>query len=157
MNALADALRKAAAAAGQTLPEPAAAPPSGPAAPQLPDPSESSWIELLRRHGVEIPREPTMGQLVQRSDACSRSLKDAGRRREAEALTGEKDSFLRARAARAWALVKARFAELDLSEKAYRALKQEEADPERVLVRLRGDRGEALRGVGAARLREALS
>ena len=160
MNSLADALRRAAADAGVTVAQPApdAAPaPVGSPSHDLPDPLASAWVTLLRQHGADVPATPTMGQLVQRSDGCARALKDAGRRREAEALTREKDTFLKARAAKAWALVKARFAELDLNEKAYRALKQEDADPERVLIRLRGARGDALRGAGAARLREALT
>jgi hypothetical protein len=156
MNSLADALRRAAADAGVQVAETPSPPPEAPGS-GLPDPLASPWVALLRQHGADVPTTPTMGQLVQRSDACARALKEGGRRREAEALTREKDTFLKARAAKAWALVKARFAELDLNEKAYRALKQEDADPERVLTRLRGPRGEALRGAGAARLREALS
>ena len=154
MSTLAEALRRAAVANGSPVPEAPAPTPSG--TDDLPDPLGSDWIALLRSHGVDLPGGPTMGQLVQRSDACARALKEGGRRRESEALVREKDSFLRARAAKAWALVKARFAELELSEKAYRSLKQEDADPERILVKLRGARGEALRGTGAAKLREAL-
>lgn len=156
MSTLADALRKAASTAG--LPEPVAtAPRVDETLAQLPDPLDSAWVAMLREAGVEIPASPSMGQLVQRSDALARAHKDAGRRREAEAVTREKDTFLRARAAKAWSLVKARFAELDLNEKAYRALKQEDVDPERILGRLKGPKGDALRGVGAARLRDALA
>jgi len=160
MNSMADALRRAAANAGVQAPaDPVAAEDAARTAEgdALPDPLSGPWVALLREHGVDVPTNPTMGQLVQRSDARARALKEGGRRREAEALTREKESFLKARAAKAWSLVKARFAELDLNEKAYRALKQEDADPERVLARLRGSRGEALRGAGAARLREVLA
>ena len=111
----------------------------------------------FRELGGEVPRDPTLGQLTQRSDALARSLEASGRKRDAAELRRRKEALLRERARRAWGLVKDRFEALALSEKAYRALKQEDADPERILARLRGPKGEALRGVGAAKLREALS
>ena len=126
-------------------------------APLFPDPLDSAWIALLRQLGGEVPPHPTMGQLVQRSDARSRALKESGRGRDAAALRKAREDFQRDRALKAWSLVKERFAALELSEKAYRALKQEEADPERVLTRLSGARGEELRGAGAARVRDALT
>ena len=110
----------------------------------------------MRSLAVEIPREPSLGQLTQRSDAKSRELAAAGRRREADGLKRAKEAYLRERERAAWALVKARFEALGLPEKAYRALKQEGADAERVLTRVSGKRGEALRGAGAARVRDAL-
>jgi hypothetical protein len=97
-----------------------------------------------------------MGQLVQRSDARARALADAGRGRDAAALKKAREEFQRDREKRAWAFVKERFAALELSEKTYRALKQEEADPERILARLTNKRAEELRGMGAGRLREEL-
>lgn len=131
--------------------------PSSPTgSPTLPDPLAGEWGALLRDLGVEIPRGPTLGQLTQRSDAKSRELLAVGRRREAEALKRAKESYLRERERAAWALVKARFEALALPEKAYRALKQEGADAERVLLRVSGKRGEALRGAGASRVRDAL-
>lgn len=145
-----DQLRNAlAAATGAKMPAP---PPSD----GLPDPLRSDWVARLRELGADVPREPTMGQLVQRSDAMGRQLEAQGRKREAAALKGLKQGFLSEREKAAWGKVKDRFAELALSEKTYRSLKAEEADPEKVLVKLRGDRGEALRGAGHARLREAL-
>jgi hypothetical protein len=140
-------------APGTPAPETTPAAPSGPA---LPDPATSPWIARYRELGGEVPRTPTLGQLVQRSDALARALEASGRRREAAELRQAREAFVRDRAQRAWAAVKTRFAELDLPEKAYRALKQEDVDPEAVLPRLRGARGEALRGVGAARLRDHL-
>jgi hypothetical protein len=150
-NALQNALGPATTAAA-TPTKPAAA-----EAPRLPDPVASDWIALFRQLGGEVPRDPTMGQLVQRSDARARALADAGRGRDAAALKRARDEFVRDREKRAWALVKERFGALELSEKTYRALKQEEADPEKLLLRLTSRRAEELRGLGAARLREELT
>jgi hypothetical protein len=154
MNPFDDAFR---AAGLDVSAPPPAAPASAPAAPELPDPLASDWIALHRQLGGEVPRDPSIGQLTQRSDALARSLEANGRKRDAAELRRLKEAWLRERARRAWGLVKDRFEVLALSEKAYRALKQEDADPERILTRLRGPKGEALRGVGAAKLREALS
>jgi hypothetical protein len=153
MNPFDDAFRAAGLDVAPLPPAPSAAP----ATADLPDALASDWIALHRTLGGEVPRDPSIGQLTQRSDALARALEGSGRKREAVELRRLKDAWLRERARRAWGLVKARFEELALSEKAYRALKQEDADPERILTRLRGPRGEALRGVGAAKLREALS
>lgn len=122
----------------------------------LPDPLASDWVAAMRRLGAEVPRDATLGQLTQRSDRRARELKDAGRGRDAKELTQAREEFLRDRERRAWALVKTRFAELDLPEKTYRSVKQEEAAPEAVLRKIIGDKGEQLRGTGAARLRELL-
>lgn len=137
-------------------PEAAAAPAAPPAAPALPDPLAGAWGELLRRERVEIPRAATLGQLTQRSDARARELKAAGRPREARALVEAKEAYLREREKAAWSLVKDRFEALGLPEKSYRALKQEGALPEKVLEKLAGARGDALRGAGHARVRDAL-
>jgi hypothetical protein len=151
MSQLKDALK----GLGFTEPAPAARPPD-PAAAALPDPLASEWVALMRSLGADVPVGATLGQLLARSDARARELKNVGRARDADALKRARESFVQDRRQRAWALVKARFAELELSEKAYRALKQEDADPEKVLARLRGPKGEALKGAGAARLRDAL-
>lgn len=155
-KALLGAIAPADPAAAPTLPPGAPERPAPEAAPALPDPLTGEWGALLRSLGVEIPRGPTLGQLTQRSDAKTRELAAAGRRREADTLKRAKESYLRERERAAWALIKARFEALELPEKAYRALKQEGADAERVLPRVSGKRGEALRGAGAARVRDAL-
>jgi hypothetical protein len=156
-------LKSALAGALATLPlgeagalPPGKSAPAPPVEPDLPNPLGGEWGVLLRSLGVEIPRDATLGQLTQRSDARTRELAAQGRKREGERLRSAKEEYLRGRERAAWSLVKARFAELDLPEKAYRALRQEEANPERVLTRLRGRRGEELRGAGAARARDAL-
>ena len=135
---------------------PAPAAPAEEAAPGLPDPLKSDWIGLLRQLGGEVPPNATMGQLTQRSAARARALAVQGRKRDATALERAQDEFVRDRDKRAWALVKDRFAALELSEKTYRSLKQEEVDPVKLLARVTNRRSEELRGMGAARLREAL-
>lgn len=157
MDQLRNALKGVGLAARDTASKPAestGAPHA--AAPGLPDPHASDWVQLMRTLGAEVPAGGTLGQLLARSDARVKELKTQGRARDADALKRAREAYVSERRQRAWAMVKARFGDLELSEKAYRALKQEEADPEKVLTRLRGDRGEALRGVGAARLRDAL-
>jgi len=139
------------------LPEPAPTVAALPAPALLPDPLQSAWVAELRAQRVEIPKEASIGQLTSRSDVRCKELKAAGRAREAAALLQLKEQHLREREKRAWELVKERFAALDLNEKAYRALKQEAGvDPVKVLAKLTSKRSEELRGISAARVREAL-
>lgn len=129
-------------------------PPAGPA--PLPDPLRSPWGERMRELGVELPANATVGQLSSRSDVRAKELAGQGRKRDADQLRQLKEAYLREREKAAWAAVKARFEELALPEKAYRALKQEGADGERVLVRLYQKKGMELQGAGAARVRDEL-
>jgi hypothetical protein len=122
----------------------------------LPDPLKSDWVALLRQLGGEVPPNATMGQLTQRSSLRARALAEQGRKRDASALERAQDEFVRDRDKRAWALVKERFATLELPEKTYRSMKQEEVDPVKLLARVTNRRSEELRGLGAARLREEL-
>jgi hypothetical protein len=125
--------------------------------PALPDPLKSPWVAELRAQRVEIPKDASIGQLTSRSDVRCKELKAAGRTREAASLLQLKEQFLREREKRAWERVKERFSALDLNEKAYRALKQEAGvDPVKVLAKLTSKRSEELRGISAARVREAL-
>jgi hypothetical protein len=161
-NALANALPKTTApGAAEGTREAGAARPlearEVPVAPDpLPDPLKSEWVARMRQLGVDVPRDPSLGQLTQRSDAACRGMEADGRRRDARDLKGLKETFLQQRERVAWGLVKDRFAELALPEKSYRALKQEGLAPEKALEKLRGKRGEALRGAGHQRVREAL-
>jgi hypothetical protein len=154
MDDLRNALAKALGTTPAPAPAAAAATPGGDAA--LPDPLKSDWIALLRQLGGDVPANATMGQLTQRSDLRARQLADAGRKREAAELRKAREDFERDREKRAWSFVKERFEALGLSEKTYRSLKQEGADPVKLLGRLTSRRAEELRGMGAARLREEL-
>jgi hypothetical protein len=144
-----DHLRQALAQSlGVAAPEPVPSP--------LPDPHVSAWAGRLRAAGERLDGREGLPHLEQRARSTAKAWKSAGRAREAAALLAELDEFLRAREKKAWELVKARFAELGLPERAYRALKQEGVSPERALARLAGEAGESLRGAGAARVRDAI-
>ena len=67
-----------------------------------------------------------------------------------------RDEFMKLREKKAWEAVKARFETLALPEKAYRAIKQEGADAERVLARLHTRRAEGWAGEAAAKVRDHL-
>lgn len=132
-------------------------PPTEETPPALPDPLQSEWGRLLRQKAEKIPDKPSIGQLRQISDATVKLLKNSGRGRDAEALQKARSSYDKDREKRAWTLVKERFEALELPERAYRSVKQEDnVDPERVLARLNSKRGELLKGAGADRVRDAL-
>jgi hypothetical protein len=143
-----------ASSAGRPLAVTEAVGPTGVAA--LPSPADSEWGRSLRGHGVQIRPDAGVSALVQATVGVLRRLVEAGRRREARELESQRDEFCRRRERLAWEAVKARFAELELPERTYRALKQEGADPEKALARLHTRRAEEFRGMGAARLRESL-
>ena len=149
-------------AAAFGMPEPS---PAAPAADILAGGAHLSdpWLERLRallstvEDPPELARTPKLGQVRQATDQLMSRLKRAGRGREARELGALRKDFYARRDRAAWSAVKARFQELALSEKAYRALKQGGADPGAVLRRLDGAAPDALRGMGARRLREHLS
>lgn len=114
------------------------------------------WMTLLRRASADCPPRPSLNAARQLTDKAAKALKNSGRGRESAELVKARDQFLKAREAEAWGLIKARFTELDLPERAYRALKQGEVDPEKVWARLSKQSAEALRPMGADRIRELL-
>ena len=121
----------------------------------------SAWFVLLRETlpvggAAAIPADAKLARCQQATAQAIKALKKSGRGREAKALGKLRDEYLARRAKLAWGLVKARFSEAGASEKAYRSLKQGDADPERILVALGKLRPEDLRGTGARRLRELL-
>lgn len=122
----------------------------------LPEPAKSDWAARLRALGVPVPADAGSASLVQRTAALIKELDRTGRTRESKEIGRLRDEFLREREKRAWEGVKARFAEMDFPEKTYRALKQESADPEKVLARLYTRRAEEWRGIAAAKLRDQL-
>lgn len=122
----------------------------------LPDPLQHPWGQQLRSLGAALPKQPTLGQLRQRSDALVRELKAGGRGRDSAALQQLREDYEKLRTRTAWGLIKERFEELALSERAYRALKQQEGlEPAEVLARLR-KHGENLKGAGADKVRDTL-
>lgn len=155
MDAFKDALRGALADQDALIVTETAEEPAAPGE-DAPDPHDSDWVRCLRRH-VEVPGDAGVARLRQLSDVQVKELKSQGRKREARELADLRDDWLRKADRRAWAEVKQRFAELELPEKAYRALKQQpDAQPERILQRLRTRAAEELRGASAKRVREWL-
>ncbi len=121
------------------------------------------WLERLRQllptvdRPPQLSRTPKLGQARQATDQLMGQLKKAGRRRELRELDALRKDFYARRDKAAWAAIKARFQELDLSDKAYRALKQTGADPMSALGRLSKASPEELQTMGARRLREHLA
>ncbi|MFT4621884.1 MAG: hypothetical protein ACI8PZ_000536 [Myxococcota bacterium] len=121
------------------------------------------WIELLRELVRSVPgspalaKAPKLGQARQVTDQLVRSLKASGRKRVAKELGSARDAFMARRDKAAWGQIKARLTEAGTSAKAYRALKQSGDDPVALLGRLRRIPDDTLSGMGAARLRGALT
>ncbi len=120
-----------------------------------------AWIQrllaLARTPGAPtVPSKPSFEAAKQLTDKLAKALKTAGRSREAAEIKDLRDRFLARRDKLAWAQVKERFAEGGLSEKAYRSIKQEGADPVKLLARLAARGGPDLSAMGAQRLREHL-
>lgn len=145
-------------------------PPSDAPAPAAPAPSTpdldpyahlgTPWISLLRAARAPglaaVPPKPSINAAGQLTDKAAKALKAAGQTRAARELVDARADFLKRREKEAWGLVKGRFTELDLPERAYRALKQAEVDPEKVWARLRKASPELLKPMGADRLRDHL-
>jgi hypothetical protein len=122
---------------------------------------DAPWLDTLRGAlqvtGLEaLPDRPKLARCQQAAAQAIKALKKSGRGADARDLAKQRDDYLADRAKLAWARVKARFVDLGLSDKAYRALKQGAADPERVLRGLDKTDASTLQGMGAARLREHL-
>lgn len=146
---------------GATLP---AAPvtPAVPVAPAL-DPNAhltTSWFRLLRAAkapgGPEVPAKPNLNACKQLTDKMAKALKNAGQTRAARDLVGERDDYLAKRDKQLWGLIKDRWESLELSERAYRALKQGDVDAEKLWQKLSKVPDAELKGLGADRLRELL-
>ncbi len=162
-----DELRaKLAAATGRALPAaaPAEAPRGVPATGLL---AEGAWrsgpwaerlAELLRvtPGAPRIGHTPSLPNQVQVTDQLAAKLKRDGRKRERADLLSLRKAFLASRESAGWTALKARFAELSMSDKAYRRLKAEGVDPVAALGRLAKADPEALASMGAARLHALL-
>lgn len=149
----------------------------GPASPEAPRPTTpgpaplpdldpnahlgTPWMTLLkaaRAPGLpSVPPKPSIPAARQLTDKTVKALKAAGQDRAARALNDARDDFLKKREKEAWSLIKGRFTDLDLPERAYRALKQGDADPEKLWARLRKASPDDLKPMGADRLRDFLT
>lgn len=118
------------------------------------------WMSLLRAvrapGAPPVPPRPSLAAARQLTDKAVRALKDAGQTRAARELADARSDFLKKREKEAWGLIKDRFGALDLPERAYRAIKQSEADPEKIWARLRRAKPDELKPMGADRLRDHL-
>lgn len=122
---------------------------------------DSAWFarleELLPVGAVAaLPADAKLARCQQATAQAIKVLKKSGRGGEAKALGKARDEYLARRAKLAWSRVKSRFVEVGASDKAYRSLKQGDADPERILRALNKLRPEALQGASPRRLRELL-
>ena len=100
---------------------------------------------------------PSLGAQRQATDQLVKLLKKAGKNRDAAELSQLRDTFLARREKAAWAAIKAKMSALALSDRTYRRLKSEGADPVPVLERLGRLDDEALSAMGAERLYAALT
>lgn len=122
----------------------------------LPRPEGSEWAKRLAEAGIRLDSGSPVAAWVQKTAGAVKSLEALGRKHDARGLAQGRDEFLKNREKRAWEAVKARFEVLGLPEKAYRAIKQEGADVERVLARLHTRRAEGWAGEAAAKVRDHL-
>lgn len=120
------------------------------------------WLERLQTlratlsGAPALAKQPKLGQARQATDQLIKLLKKANRGRDAKELARLRDTFMIKREKAGWNRVKARFTAMDLSQKAYRALRQEKADPAAVLRRLNKVDAAELSSMGATRLRQLL-
>lgn len=157
MSTLQDALKNALPSASSAGGGPAArdpGPPVGVAA--LPQPEGTEWAKRLGEAGVRMDAGAPVAGWVQKTVGAIKALEAQGRKHDARALGQARDEFVKAREKKAWEAVKARFEALNLPEKAYRAIKQEGADVEKVLARLHTRRAETWTGQAAAKVRDLL-
>lgn len=126
------------------------------AVPALPGPEGSGWLTELARH-EPVDAGAALGKLRQTTDLRVKALKKQGRGRDAKSLAKARDDYFKRRDKAAWGAVKARWAELQLSEKAYRRLKQAaRVQPEKVLERLHTRKAQEMTGRGADALMDWL-
>ena len=122
---------------------------------------DSKWMEVLRDvlkniPSIKLKEPPSLGNARQATHVALKTLKKTGTKRQLAQLKDASDSYFKKREKMAWTAVKEQFTALNLSEKAYRAIKQLNADPEKVLHRLNAKKPEELQKLGAKALKEAL-
>lgn len=119
------------------------------------------WIAALRKlrdlpDPGRLADKPSLGNARQHTDKAIKALKKLNRTREAEELDDLRSRFLDKRQKEAWAQMKERFGALDLSERAYRAVKQSDVDAVVALERLQKLDEPTLKSLGADKLRDIL-
>ena len=123
---------------------------------------DTPWIAELTKPrrvpgGPEIPPRPSLGAAQMLTDQLAKAMKKSGRGKDGKALKALREKFLTRRDKQAWAQIKLHFKAHDLSDKAYRGLKQAGSDPIKALAKLDRVSPDELRALGAQRLKALLS
>lgn len=122
---------------------------------------DTDWIRLLRtlapQVGQPVKPDVSLEAAKQLTDRTLKALKDTSRGRERSALDQARSDYLKRRDRIAWGRLKDQFTDHQLSDKAYRALKQTDIDPEKALRKLKKLTPAEAATMSAARLRDALS
>ena len=116
---------------------------------------ENEWVRLLGRFAT-VQKGRTSTHLEHLLHATVKELKKKGNKRDARDLADLHDAWRKRVDKQTWAAAKARFAELELSEKTWRAVKQNAKDPAKLLERLNTRRAEEYRAAGTKRVQEWL-
>lgn len=116
---------------------------------------QNEWVRLLGRFAT-VQKGRTSSHLEHLLHATVKDLKKQGNKRDARALTDLHSGWRKKVDKQTWAAAKARFTELELSDKTWRAVKQTAKDPGKLLARLNTRRAEEYRGAGSKRVQEWL-
>ncbi len=111
---------------------------------QLPLPEDSEWAEWM----PNLPSGASLGRWQSDTVRRLKELKAQGRRKDARALAGARDQFLKRREKAAWRAAKRRWTELGWSEKLYRRLKSEDFDGAKVAEKLHTRRADNIGSEG---------
>lgn len=120
-------------------------------APKGPDLYGTEWVRLLGRF-TTVPKGKSQGNLENLLHKTVKELKARGQKRDSRELADLHSGWRKKVDKQAWASVKARFAELELSDKSYRATKQGFKDPAKLLAKLTTRKAEEFRGASTKRL-----
>ena len=144
MSQLSDALK------GLGLQDTGSAPEAPPKAAGV-DLYDTDWVRLLGQF-TSVQKGKSLGHLESLLHKTVKALKKQGRRRDSRELGDLHSRWRKAVDKAAWAKVKRRFAELELSDKSYRATRQTCKDPHKLVTKLGTRRAEEYRGASAKRL-----
>ena len=115
---------------------------------------EAEWVRLLGRF-TTVPKGKGVAHLENLLHKTVKEIKKKDKRSSRQ-LADLHSAWRKKVDKAAWAAVKARCAELDLSDKAYRSIKQSFQDPHKLVTKLRTRRAEEFRGASPKRLLEWL-
>jgi hypothetical protein len=107
---------------------------------ELPLPEDSEWARWM----PAVPAGASLGRWQSDTARRLKELKAQGRRKDARALAGARDQFLKRRDKVAWRAAKRRWTALGWSEKLYRRLKSEDFDGAKVAEKLHTRRADSI-------------